>query len=349
MQIVCPNCTTSYKVPAAAFGAGERSVRCARCHAVWVTSAVPAAMLGTDAGDSPARTDGPAPPRSPAAPPAADMPLAQQAPRPEPEMADANDPVAEQQGREPVTEKAGGQPPDWIDNRVEQTLSGAADQHDDQGSPQPADVAPDPGADPTVANTVEGAPPLAPELPDNGATTAEEMAPASEPPEDIESVAARRAQGGKLRRLRRWPSLSTTIIALLVIVSVLIGWRNDVVRLMPQTASFFSAIGLGVNLRGLAFADVRTSREQNDGVNVLVVEGKIVSRVPKPIEVPRLRFAVRDKTGQEIYAWTALPPRSILAPGKSLPFHSRLASPPPQTSTVLVRFFNRRDIVAGTR
>src|SRR5262245_37002012 len=39
MQIVCPNCTTAYDVPAAKFGGAGRSVRCARCRTVWVATA----------------------------------------------------------------------------------------------------------------------------------------------------------------------------------------------------------------------------------------------------------------------------------------------------------------------
>src|SRR5579872_6160097 len=35
MQIVCPNCQTSYQVDASAVGPAGRSVRCARCHTVW--------------------------------------------------------------------------------------------------------------------------------------------------------------------------------------------------------------------------------------------------------------------------------------------------------------------------
>jgi hypothetical protein len=64
--------------------------------------------------------------------------------------------------------------------------------------------------------------------------------------------------------------------------------------------------------------------------------------------VPRLRFAVRDEAGHEVYAWTALPNRGALGPGETLPFRSRLALPPPEAHDVLVRFFNRRDMVAGT-
>src|SRR5262245_9530803 len=41
MQIVCPNCTTAYDVPAAKFGGAGRSVRCARCRTVWVATAAP--------------------------------------------------------------------------------------------------------------------------------------------------------------------------------------------------------------------------------------------------------------------------------------------------------------------
>ena len=119
------------------------------------------------------------------------------------------------------------------------------------------------------------------------------------------------------------------------------------VRAAPQTASLYAAIGLPVNLRGLTFADVKTATETHDGVPVLVVEGTIRSASPRIVEVPRLRFSVRNRNGQEVYAWTAVPGRSALGPGESLTFRSRLASPPPDAREVLVRFFNRRDLVAG--
>ncbi len=63
--------------------------------------------------------------------------------------------------------------------------------------------------------------------------------------------------------------------------------------------------------------------------------------------MPRIRFSVRNAAGQEIYSWTALPARNALAAGATMPFRSRLASPPPESHEVLVRFFNRRDLVAG--
>jgi hypothetical protein len=169
-------------------------------------------------------------------------------------------------------------------------------------------------------------------------------------PEDIETFAARRMRE-KARGRSRWAfkGLPMAILALLALNAALIGWRADVVKVAPQTASLYAAIGLPVNLRGLSFANVKTMIESHDGVQVLVVEGTITSTSRRVVEVPRLRFSVRNRSGQEVYAWTALPGRSGLAPGETLAFRSRLASPPPDTAEVLVRFFNRRDLVAGVK
>jgi predicted Zn finger-like uncharacterized protein len=165
--------------------------------------------------------------------------------------------------------------------------------------------------------------------------------------EDVESFAARRARMHVRRKARRRSSKWTAIILVLFGFNVaLVGARSEVVRYFPQTASLFELVGLKVNLRHLTFEDVKISREENDGVQVLAVEGTIVSQSNNPIEVPRLRFAVRNTTGQEIYAWTSRPSRSILEPGQKLPFRSRLASPPADASDVLVRFANANDTTA---
>jgi hypothetical protein len=171
-------------------------------------------------------------------------------------------------------------------------------------------------------------------------------------PEDIETVAARRALEQDRNRpfrhlLLLLPGLPTLILGLVLVDLGLIAWRAEIVRLMPQTASLYAAIGLGVNLRGLVLADVTSEMQTAEGVQVLLVQGRIVSVANRVVEVPRLRFAVRNGSGNEIYSWTALPARSLLAPGETLAFQSRLASPPPETRDVLVRFFNRRDLGIG--
>ena len=124
-------------------------------------------------------------------------------------------------------------------------------------------------------------------------------------------------------------------------------WRNDVVRLLPQTAAFYNMVGLEVNLRGLSFKDVKVSSESVEGKQVLVIEGVIVGQAKKPVELPRLRFSVRDAQGAEIYAWNAVLEQTVLKPGERAWFKSRLASPPPEGRNIDVRFFSKRDLAGG--
>jgi predicted Zn finger-like uncharacterized protein len=142
-------------------------------------------------------------------------------------------------------------------------------------------------------------------------------------------------------------SLATVCAAMGALVVALLIWRNDVVRLLPQTAAFYNMVGLEVNLRGLSFKDVKVSSENVEGKQVLVIEGVIVGQAKKPVELPRLRFSVRDARGAEIYAWNAVLEQAVLKPGEKAWFKSRLASPPPEGRNIDVRFFNKRDIAAG--
>src|SRR3569832_2172168 len=100
--------------------------------------------------------------------------------------------------------------------------------------------------------------------------------------------------------------------------------------------------GLEVNQRGVAFKDKKVVTETVDGKPVLVSEGMIGSTNKKPVELPRLRFSVRDAQGAELYAWNAVLDQSVLQPGERAAFKSRLASPPAEVRAIDVRFFNRR-------
>jgi hypothetical protein len=142
-------------------------------------------------------------------------------------------------------------------------------------------------------------------------------------------------------------SLTTVCAAMGALVLALLIWRVDVVRLMPQTAMFYKMVGLEVNPRGLVFKDVKVSTETVEGKPVLVIEGVIVGETRKAVELPRLRFSVRDAQGAEIYAWNAILEQPVLKPGEKAWFKSRLASPPPEGRNIDVRFFSKRDVAAG--
>ena len=173
--------------------------------------------------------------------------------------------------------------------------------------------------------------------------------------QDAETVRPPRA--ARLRRLK--PSISIPRLGRLLtnlpaacatmgaLVLALMIWRVDVVRLLPQTASFYKMVGLDVNLRGLSFKDVKIATETVEGKPVLVIEGMIVDEARKPVPLPRLRFSVRDAQGAEIYAWNAVLEQSTLNPGEKAWFRSRLASPPAEGRNIDVRFFTKGDVTIG--
>jgi predicted Zn finger-like uncharacterized protein len=309
MLIVCPTCATSYDVELASLQPSGRQVRCVRCRTIWH-----------------------------AAPSHADKLLAAaEALGPEPQVAQA--PAGA------FAEESALQPAD------EQVADGGAW------------AAPDelPAAEPAAMDTGESdaaveveAPSIAPVDLDAGQPpidvehTADEDA---EPLEDIETYAARHNKRGFRRPSLHWPlsNLQSAVLALIIVDAVLVGWRNDFVRILPQTASFYSTLGLAVNLRGLALDAVTTTTEQHEGVPILVVEGSVVNNTRKIVDVPRLKFVVRNSANEEVYSWTAVAPRATLPPGEAVAFRSRLASPPTDGRDVLVRFVTHHDIIAGTR
>jgi predicted Zn finger-like uncharacterized protein len=193
-------------------------------------------------------------------------------------------------------------------------------------------------------------PPLAPAVAHGDRLTPHSLA-TNVQGEDIESFARRRArEAAQRRRAIREQFGAPALIAILgVVVAAMLAWRENIVRHAPQMGSFYASIGLPVNLRQLAINGVSSTKEVRDGVPGILVEGTISSISKFSVEVPRLRFGLRNAAGQEIFSWTAEPDKTVLAPGEVLPFRSRLASPPAEGNDVVVRFFNKRDAIEGAR
>jgi predicted Zn finger-like uncharacterized protein len=337
MLIVCPNCATSYQVEPNSLGQGGRSVRCARCRNVWFATTLTLVPALAAADDWDVMDTGPRVPLVDSSPPAEAAPT-ELAALPDGTAAAAENPALAEISETPASEPASTEGIDVAALGAEMDAKRA-----EQEAAADAVLAEVAAEEPAAPDSPSLVPAMQP-----AALVESQPAAASAAGEDIETFAARRARGDALRR-RRWlvSGLPAAIFALAAVNAAIVVWRTDVVRLLPQTASLYAAIGLPVNLRGLAFEDIRMSRAEQDGVGVLVVEGSIVNVSGRPVEVPRLRLAVRNGGKNEIYAWTAQPSRSILGPGETLPFRSRLASPPAEAREVMVRFFSRRDVVAG--
>jgi predicted Zn finger-like uncharacterized protein len=345
MLIVCPNCATSYDVEVASLRPNGRRVRCVRCRTIWQAELSHADKLvaAADALGPVRRTVEAAAAAArgrPAIPPSERFEAGRDvAPGGFGLSEDDDSPgfsaSADEAARNdfPEIESPPTAPEDFDAGGVPNGLH--ADMHADMDANMGADLGADLDATEYAAADVR---PMPAEI------------DAAKPPADFKSSAARVLERIKPMGLGWSLSLQQWgILALIILDAIVIGWRTDFVRFMPQTASFYAAIGLPVNLRGLAFTGVTTTTEQHEGVPILVVEGTIVNETRKLTDMPHLRFAIRNAAHQEVYSWIATPPRSMLASGEAVPFHTRLASPPPDAHDVLVRFLNRYDVMNGAR
>jgi hypothetical protein len=120
--------------------------------------------------------------------------------------------------------------------------------------------------------------------------------------------------------------------------ALLVGERMQAVRLAPALAPAYAALGLPVNLREMDFENVASRIAEEDGRQILVVEGEIRNLAASARAAPRMRLAVLDAAGTEIYTWTATPQKSRLLAGEKAAFRARLAAPPQQGRDVRVRF-----------
>src|SRR5579863_355817 len=114
--------------------------------------------------------------------------------------------------------------------------------------------------------------------------------------------------------------------------------RKAVVRVAPSTARLYAAVGLAVNLRGLALEGVHAALDGANNKQTLTIEGALVNWRDETVETPNIRIALRDAQKREVYVWTAKALNAKLRPGERGAFRTRLAAPPNEASDVMVRF-----------
>jgi predicted Zn finger-like uncharacterized protein len=130
------------------------------------------------------------------------------------------------------------------------------------------------------------------------------------------------------------------LIAVVLVIAVsAVRYRQDIAVIWPQSAGVYSTLGMKVNPSAIDFRNVDYHREIEDGVVVLAVTGRIVNTGKRELPVPRMvRVTLSDAGNRELYHWTFESGASTLKPGQSVPFTTRLSSPPVASRHLEVRF-----------
>ncbi len=155
-----------------------------------------------------------------------------------------------------------------------------------------------------------------------------------------EAAPRRMAEEDEPRGSRLLPVLGVILVLLLLAA---LGWtavqyRQTVVRLWPASERVYGAVGLPVNLTGIAIRNVNLRQQVEEGMPVLFVSGTVVNVSNRDQPVPQLRAILFDDSRRELYRWTFDAGIPSLSPGTSKDFRVPLQNPPPDARAVNVSF-----------
>jgi Protein of unknown function (DUF3426) len=138
-------------------------------------------------------------------------------------------------------------------------------------------------------------------------------------------------------RSRSLAGLSILLAFLAGFVLIFLYMPNEIAQVWPESASLYETLGMPVNTRGFRIIASHT-QELDKTVPVIAIKGQIINETDRELPVPRVRLAVRDQSGKEIYHWTVHADQQRLGPRESGTFSARLESPPADAADLEVRF-----------
>jgi predicted Zn finger-like uncharacterized protein len=145
------------------------------------------------------------------------------------------------------------------------------------------------------------------------------------------------------RRTRVGLVLARTVAALAIIGGLAyaaVVERERVVEFMPGAAAYYKFAGfpIGGTTSGLELDNVTTSREMENGLPALVIEGEVKNVSTSARAVPKLMVILRDKGERDLQDLTVAAPADHLNPGESVPFRTSITQPAEAASGVVVTF-----------
>lgn len=163
-------------------------------------------------------------------------------------------------------------------------------------------------------------PPLPPMAPEPRAAAEPRPIP---PGSNLPVIAKQRRRG--IGAILGWAALVLVVIG----IGVAIAERDTLMAMYPDVRPVYAAVGFEVPGAGdgLQIAEVTSTRVMQEGLPVLVCEGRINNVSKHERRVPTLRGALRDAAGRELQSWTFTVPSQSLAPGATIPFRTEVRQP----------------------
>lgn len=142
----------------------------------------------------------------------------------------------------------------------------------------------------------------------------------------------------KVRRTARMVGL----IALVLMIGCGVTFRTEIVKTFPDLAGTYHALGLGVNIVGLEFRDVKTLVSMRKGADVMQVDARIYSVAADKVTVPPVVVTLLNSEDLPLYEWSVTPDVRDLQPGEIIDFTTQVTAPPPGATRVRLTFTNGR-------
>jgi len=120
--------------------------------------------------------------------------------------------------------------------------------------------------------------------------------------------------------------VTLVILALFALAAFLL--RAKIVKAFPGTAPIYKAMGLEANASGLEIYDIETRYGNNEGVQVLYVNGRVKNFDVKTRDVPLIKLSFKNAAGEVLTSWVVEPSQSVLKPGQAAGFSTQYPNPP---------------------
>lgn len=156
--------------------------------------------------------------------------------------------------------------------------------------------------------------------------------------DERQNMLTRQLPLARVRRILRLAGLT----ALALLIGIGFSFRTDIVRMFPDLAGTYEALGLGVNVVGLEFRDVKTLLALRRGADVMQVDARIYSVAAGTTDVPPVVVTMLNDENVPLYEWSVAPTVPSLASGEVVDFSTQITDPPPGATKVRLSFGSGR-------